>query len=295
MSKPTTQEQTDPVTTDVPEGKAVDMSVLSAHFASLGINPVDVTSMPEYKRWTEMKTTLDRILPRRSHNQMAIHNEMLAICAPLIFDADCPAAADAIRDALNVYTYRSQRGLLIDSPRREGKTTAIASFVTAMLLLVPDINIIIYTASRKTSVAMHNQVHRLLSDNTEQGGFSFSATTHRGFVVEDIDGPRVTRNYVTIVSDIAEARAVGGCQLVIWDEMAFVAQDMYVDGCLRATPMNGTVLIGISTPAHQPNIFAHAENAKDGNGRKIFNKVCLSRSPPLEWREQLHVREQARV
>lgn len=236
-----------------------------------------VMSMPGYKRFVGIQNTLEQVLPTRSNGQMRFHADMLAICTPLIFGDDWTTSAGAIVDTLGIDFNPFHLGLMISAPRRVGKTVAVSSFVASMLINMHGIKIVIYAHSQRASNEIGNKVRQYISGPLlSRPKNALHIDNQETIAVRALGGPSGALNVITMLPSSAAACRGQGGQILICEEMAFIPQNVYEEGCLPALSVNNTVMIGISTPAVEANHFNEVKNAEDGHGRKIFKWVEIT-------------------
>jgi hypothetical protein len=96
----------------------------------------------------------------RSPDQQHFHTWFLRACLPLIYGSDYQSHHMRIMEENNITDIDSE--VLIVTPRRFGKTTAVALFVTAMLLCVPGIKIAIFSTGKRASTGLTDLVRTFL-------------------------------------------------------------------------------------------------------------------------------------
>lgn len=107
-----------------------------------------------YRRMQKIKHMLNNMLYKgkkviRSPSQITFHNGMLQACLPKIFADDWAESAVRVLEELGQETIKYE--VMIQSPRRFGKTWSIAMFCTALLLCCPGIKLAIFSTGKRAS------------------------------------------------------------------------------------------------------------------------------------------------
>ncbi len=85
----------------------------------------------------------------RHLNQITFHQAFLQACLPHIFREDWEANRVRIMEEMGLTRIRPQ--VLVVTPRRFGKSVAVAIFVISLLLCVPGIRICLFSTTKRTS------------------------------------------------------------------------------------------------------------------------------------------------
>jgi hypothetical protein len=101
------------------------------------------------RRFLKVMETLDMLHQERTELQKMWHYHMLCACLPHIYRKDWPGACRRVLKSLGVKEMKAE--VMIMTPRRFGKTTAVAMLVAALLLSVPGIKISVISTGQRAS------------------------------------------------------------------------------------------------------------------------------------------------
>ena len=99
--------------------------------------------------------------PRTSTQRDVFHKSFIGACLSLIYGKKLNENLPRI---MNKYGYkRIQNDVLISTPRRHGKTHAVALFVAAIMIAIPGIHVCIYSTGRRASKMILNLIKEIVS------------------------------------------------------------------------------------------------------------------------------------
>lgn len=104
------------------------------------------------RRLALLRHTLNNMGIKRSVDQQQFHEHFIHACLPQIYGNDWEENSVRILEQEKLQLI--ERGLLIMTPRRWGKTWSVASFAAALLLSVPKVKIAIFSTGKRTSSAL---------------------------------------------------------------------------------------------------------------------------------------------
>lgn len=123
--------------------------------------PSDLSVAVGSRRFRSVAEALDKMGLARTPQQKRAHAMFLNACLPWIYG---PSVFQSHRGAiLEAHPHASNRpGVLVQCPRRFGKTTAAAMFCAAMLCNLPQVTISVFSTGRRASYALMAAVYRYL-------------------------------------------------------------------------------------------------------------------------------------
>lgn len=125
-------------------------------------NPVlsDSKRVTGRERLALIRQALDSFGLDRSDMQKMFHNDMIGACAKHIFKDDLETELDDLLIELGIEELHSE--FMAVTPRRFGKTTAVAMFVVAMAFGVEGIEQAIFSTGRRASQKLLELIYRFL-------------------------------------------------------------------------------------------------------------------------------------
>ncbi len=223
-------------------------------------------------RLTEILHLFDR--PPHSQRfllQIRLHDRMRSCLAPRIFGKDF--AAERV-NIMNRYGFnRIDRVNFYEIPRQFGKTTAVAMFMAAALVTVPNLRIGVISM---TLAAARGE--GLLGEIKAQLAYLMTLDEVQGYGLrvmknsESLLRVELNKTDVRRVVAYAATKAIRGstfCMIAV-DEAAFIDDWVFVD-----------LLFPIARRAHV-GLIVFSSPAKDANLGKIFN-VTMRRGGPKTW------------
>jgi hypothetical protein len=212
---------------------------------------------------TEMFRLLDSFGMQRSKVQKQLHLGMTGAVLQRIFHVESDAEMRMAMTAHHIKSIKQQ--FMAITPRRFGKTTAVAMFVAALALAVPGITVAIFSTGRRASSLLLKQVKSLLLciPGAESKLVSSNVET-----LHLSDGGLMSK----ISSYPGQARTLRGTggDLIILEEAAFISADVWTEVVIPLIEVKNTALIAISTPLDASNFYSTLVNMKDENNNPVF-------------------------
>jgi hypothetical protein len=112
------------------------------------------------ERLDAIRKTLNGLGYTRSHFQKLFHESFVAACLPLIYGDGWELASDRVMRELRISRIRPE--VMVQTPRRFGKTVSVAMFVLAMMLHCPGIRICIFSTGKRASSGLMTEIWDLL-------------------------------------------------------------------------------------------------------------------------------------
>lgn len=143
------------------QAKLVD-TLRPVSFAERMANPVssDTRRITGRERLSMLRTALDSFGVDRSDMQKLFHEDMIGACARLIFKDDLESELDDLLLELGVEELHSE--FMAITPRRFGKTYAVAMFVVGMMFAVEGLEQAIFSTGRRASQKLLELIYRFL-------------------------------------------------------------------------------------------------------------------------------------
>lgn len=114
------------------------------------------------KRLRLLRRILDAYGPqwKRSEHQKMFHEGFIVACLPVIYGSDWETHSLRVLQEFRVTD--TKYGVLCRTPRRFGKTIAVAMFVAALLLTIPGIKICVYSTGKRASSSLTSSTVRFV-------------------------------------------------------------------------------------------------------------------------------------
>ncbi len=137
------------------------------------------------QRLDAIRKTLNNLGYTRSQFQRCFHDAFIRACLPIIFGDEWSTCCERVMKELGIDRIRPE--VLIQTPRRFGKTVSVAMFVLACLLNVPGIKICVFSTGKRASGGLLTEIMdrlRYLPDGRKRviksNSFSLHRTLHSG-------------------------------------------------------------------------------------------------------------------
>lgn len=210
----------------------------------------------------------------RSEMQKRFHESFLQAVALHLYKDDPEVDMDKIC-SMNEWPNLKQQVLCL-TPRRFGKTTAVAMFVAAYFLSVEKAQLCIFSTGKRASDAMLDKVHEFVKLIDEDLGTDHdSHCKRRGeFLFYYGPGTNDVRKISSYPSGSDKLRGVGG-DLILLEEAAFMPIKMFHEVIVPLLELETTALICISTPQDSSNFYSMMFEMVDAGGEKLFNQIQI--------------------
>ena len=210
----------------------------------------------------------------RSEMQKQFHESFLQSVALHLYKDDPEVDMDKIM-SMNEWPNLKQQCLCL-TPRRFGKTTAVAMFVASYFLSVEKAQLCIFSTGKRASDGMLDKVHEFIKLIDEKMGTDYDKTCKRKgeFLFYYGEGNDV-RKVASYPSGSDKLRGVGG-DLILLEEAAFMPIKMFHEVIVPLLELETTALICISTPQDSNNFYSMMFEMVDAAGEKLFNQIQIS-------------------
>ena len=211
----------------------------------------------------------------RSEMQKQFHESFLQAVALHLYKDDPEVDMDKIM-SMNEWPNLKQQCLCL-TPRRFGKTTAVAMFVAAYFLSVEKCALCIFSTGKRASDGMLDKVHEFVKLIDEDLGTNHAASCKRKgeFLYYYGEGTNDVRKVASYPSGSDKLRGVGG-DLILLEEAAFMPIKMFHEVIVPLLELETTALICISTPQDSSNFYSMMFEMVDAAGEKLFNQIQIS-------------------
>lgn len=235
----------------------------------------------------------------RSEMQIRFHEAFTQASLRFICRDDKDADIQKIMAARGWDNIKQQ--VLCLTPRRFGKTYAVAMFAAAIITTIPGSEQAIFSTGRRASQKMLETIQmfvvtlkknlkindlKLIKFNQEMLVYESAADSARG----------VRRAIYSYPSNAKTLRGVGG-DILFLEEAAFMSMDVFYEIVTPLLEMQTTSLIAISTPQDSTNFYSELFDLKGGDGEPLFNTIkvslicdkCMDTEHPEECTHRTHL------
>lgn len=211
----------------------------------------------------------------RSEMQKQFHESFLQAVALHLYKDDPEVDMDKIM-SMNEWPNLKQQCLCL-TPRRFGKTTAVAMFVASYFLSVEKAQLCIFSTGKRASDGMLDKVHEFIKLIDEELGTNHDKCCKRKgeFLFYRGEGANDVRKVASYPSGSDKLRGVGG-DLILLEEAAFMPIKMFHEVIVPLLELETTALICISTPQDSSNFYSMMFEMVDQAGEKLFNQIQIS-------------------
>lgn len=210
----------------------------------------------------------------RSEMQKQFHESFLQAVALHLYKDDPEVDMDKIC-SMNEWPNLKQQVLCL-TPRRFGKTTAVAMFVAAYFLSVEKAQLCIFSTGKRASDAMLDKIHEFIKLIDEDLGTDHNSLCKRRgeFLYYYGEGTNDVRKVSSYPSGSDKLRGVGG-DLILLEEAAFMPIKMFHEVIVPLLELETTALICISTPQDSSNFYSMMFKMVDAGGEPLFNQIQI--------------------
>lgn len=242
----------------------------------------------EYTRYDLITRTIftEWIIP--TPMQQKGFQKMIALSLPIIFKRSWRTEQTRILEYTQLEYSGKELGLLINAPRRFGKSVTVGVFAAAMLRYCRGISIIICANSVPAAQLLMRETQKYCvtfgnvspagrraggSDQLLRRGYNMAMGSE---TIEYYPASGVC-NKCRITGATTNAVRGSGGDLLILEEAAFMKPEFLLQGVFPMLQMSGTVAIGISTPSERDNgKWESMLGAQNKDGTQIFAKYVVS-------------------
>lgn len=206
----------------------------------------------------------------RSKEQRTFHVNFVNACLPHFYGADWSRHRSRVMQARGLAEL--DQLVVVSTPRRFGKTTAIAMLNAALLLFVPFMHVSVFSPGQRVST----ELLRLSKMFFEMSDTNVKIQKHTGeqlFVGPD---KRDVRRLYCYPSGVASLKGVGG-KVIILEEAAVLPVAIMQEVVVPLLRMKDSTMLGISTVKGDENFFSTLFEMKDEHDHPIFKSIAITR------------------
>lgn len=198
----------------------------------------------------------------------------LSTCLRIIYGDDYERERHRV---MAKYGFKSKKQQsIICAPRRFGKTFSVAFFTVVVAIVLPDIEISIFSPGKRQSVALMNHIFTFMKKLNEDD--RVIQKNEEKMRVRTLNGRESKIN--AYPSAVKTLKGVSGT-IIILEECAAIDPAVLFEVVCPLHQLDITALIAISTITTDDNFFTKYTNMKDKNGDDLFSvrHVYLSCEP----------------
>ena len=222
-------------------------------------------------QWNKLHTYLQHVLADRSPMQKALHDEAVNLIIPWIFKDIWDARAAMILDEIGAKDYDADyMGIIVDAPRKMGKTTATAALTATILAACADLKLLVFSTTIERATALREQTAELIGnlDRNQQLDIRVVSDNKTTLAIS----PQHAPDEPSEIRCLAQGPSGRGswAHIVIIDEFAFMKASFVYSIITPLLTNRGTKIIAISTPS---SLYGgHMEQFKTAVDKRNGNK-----------------------
>ena len=200
----------------------------------------------------------------RSPGQKEFHHMFLSTCLRIIYGVDYEKERHRV---MAKYKFQSKKQqALICAPRRFGKTFSVSFFAIVVAIVLPGVELSIFSPGKRQSVALMNHIFAFMKNLNEDD--RVIRKNEEKMVLRSLNGKESKIN--AYPSAVKTLKGVSGT-IVILEELAAIDPDVLFEVVCPLHQLDITALIGISTITTEDNFFTKYLKMKDKNGDQLFS------------------------
>jgi len=160
---------------------------------------------------------------------------------------------------------------MVITPRRCGKTTAVAMFAAAYVLSKPSSTTCIFSVSKRASSMLMYAIKQNIENLKDRIAHTTVVSNAESLKIE-VDGDE--RSVHAYPASLHTLRGVGG-DLIILEEAAFIPTEIIQQIVTPLLEVRGTALCCISTPMDSTNIYSQMAEMKTSEGVAVFEVLKI--------------------
>ena len=223
------------------------------------------------RRLDNIRKTLTMFGMTMSKMQTMFHEAFMQATSQHIYkhDKDVDFGAVAKR---NGWTNMKQQTLCI-TPRRFGKTTAVAAFVAAYAWCIEGSVQSVFSTGRRASYKLLQQVREMLMKLPGAKDRVGNIRNQEDLYISGNDEHDVRK--ISSYPGVAKTLRGTGGDVIYLEEAAFLPLDVFYEVIVPLLELDTTALIGISTPQDSMNFYSEMFELKDEKGNCFFNTIKI--------------------
>lgn len=220
------------------------------------------------ERMQGIRKTLNELGYERSKLQKQFHDAFINAVTLHLYKDDPDVDLEKIM-RLNNFTDLRQSVLCL-TPRRFGKTTAVAMFIAAYAMNVPHSVQSVFSTGRRASQKLLELIRDIIK-KTHMAKYIVKCNQEELILQIGFD----RRKIFSYPSSPKTLRGVGGDVLYL-EEAAFLDLQVFYQIVVPLLEMQTTALIAISTPQDNQNFYSEMFELKDAKGENFFRTIQVS-------------------
>ena len=221
-------------------------------------------------RLAELRVMLDCFGLERSKMQKVFHDSFLSCCAQHLYSQDPDVDMEDVCQRNNWEDTRQQ--VLCLTPRRFGKTTAVAMYIAAYALCVDRSVQSVFSTGRRASQKLLEQIRDMI--RSTPFAEKIIKSNQECLIIQG-DDPLDQRKIFSYPSNPKTLRGVGG-DVIYLEEAAFLDIQVFYQVIVPLLEMDSTAMIAISTPQDSLNFYSEMFELKDHLGKPFFKQIKVS-------------------
>ena len=220
------------------------------------------------ERMAAIRKTLNELGYERSKLQRQFHDKFIQAVALHLYKDDPDVDLEQIMRMNNWSDLR--QSVLCLTPRRFGKTTAVALFIAAYAMCVPHSTQSVFSTGRRASQKLLELIRDIIK-KTHMAPYIVKCNQEELTMQIGFDRRRI----FSFPSSPKTLRGVGGDVLYL-EEAAFIDLQVFYEIVVPLLEMDTTALIAISTPQDKQNFYSEMFELKDARGEPFFRTIKVS-------------------
>ncbi len=222
------------------------------------------------QRIMDIRRTLNELGFERSKMQRQFHESFLQATCLHLYSDDPDVDMEKIMRTNGWSDLR--QSVLCLTPRRFGKTTAVAMFLAAYCICVPNSEQSVFSTGRRASQKLLELVRDMIKKTP--WGAQIVKCNQEELILQG-DNVFDRRKIFSYPSCAKTLRGVGG-QVLYLEEAAYLDLAVFYEIVVPLLEMDSTALIAISTPSDSLNFYSEMFELKDAQGDPFFRTINVN-------------------
>ena len=227
--------------------------------------------------------TADKFKQKRSPDQIEFHDAIFQTCAPhIVGKKDYPLVRQQLMRRFG--RTESNMAALIMTPRRWGKTTAVAMAVACMMYCSRGVTIVVFSTGQRMSTTFMDKVRgyylelegagdRVAKSNGEEFVVTHSGST-KGLSPSQLAERGEVNRLLARAGDVAGNKGVS-FDIAILEEASRIDEGILQEVIAPMMKVADSVLIGLTTHLGEDNYFTKLMDADTPAARRLFVRLRI--------------------
>lgn len=223
---------------------------------------------------------VDEKYMRRSLGQRDFHRNFLVACLPhVVGESAWSKHRHYYLSLFDEDSYKAE--VLVTTPRRFGKTTAVAMFVAALMCCCPRMWVSIFSTGKRASKSLLVQIKEVISSVPTMEKRVISSNVEELWVqpVNTTTKKDQSRCY-SYPSSVKGLKGVSA-KVIVMEEASRLSTDVFYEVVVPLLGVNNTAVLGISTPLGEDNYYSALTGLKDENNLPLFKSLSVELVCPV--------------